>query len=1518
MFGLSKPRLAPTTLFAACLLLLMILPARMAEAQEFFWEQSARFVSGTARFPRAVSNGRMIAVVWQETVGAARGGGDTYLSIRVSRDGIAWHENVRFAGPFSFVKWEAPIFSLTLDPQDRILVAIASGENAARILASQDQGRSFQVISEVQAFSTITDPTIFAMAGGGYLLFATYITQDFLAIFYAVSEDGMIWSDFQRFATEGDLLINFLPHHVSLEGREYVVFQSAIGGEVSNYQLFLKTSDDGGATWGPSIPIRFEADVGGETISESTLTHQRPFIARLGDGLALTWEAQRRGRAPQIYYGELDVRGQFVTGPEQVSEGANTCQLPQIVVVEDDVYLVWFDDRRGEDRIIFAERGAYRWEQGDFSSAILGGSKFAFPVALGAQLYIFWENSSAGQSRLYYRAPDLVVRAPDLRAINFSPARESRQETVRIRWAVPSDTSGIAGFSFVWGTDPNEPLARELLVLSDVTSVSLKAQEDGAWFFRLAAQDYAGNWSPVAVLPFVRDTSPPAQVTINMPETDDDGYLLNNSFAISWESAEVRIAGYSYALRYLGVQTRAVSLYEGITAALPPRIITRGSQTSYRNLDNGHYAFSVSAIDVAGNFGEPTTVNLSLNQYVPITYITSIDRTQDELGNVEVGIRGRGFSEGGLVERVLLDRDGAAPFDYQFELAGGAYAVKSDRLIGELLLSDLEAGSYHIGLVHPLRGTYMSRGPLLGIEAYGTVKFGRFYFVRDVSWKSLKQSLYFFTMNEITVWLTVLFLMLLFLALLRKLVSVVRESQLLRSEIGLLVHGAESRERKERRMQELKRRGIGLRVKYALLMMILVFLIVIIVSLPLSFYMIETQRGDLADSLYRRAEVLLGSLSAGAEENLAVRNRLELALLPAQISGMEEEFVYTTITGAGETDANNFEYVWSSNDPEIVNKTEGETYRQGESVLQDAVSERVADLAEQINREAREAVSELAVELDGLRDEARKLALKTDVDSRQRYEQISDAILQKSQAINDGLSTIGARIESFPQFAPDDLRDEYIFYRPVVYRLPGEDVYYRGLVRLGVSTRQILREIEASRDTLILRTGLIALVAVGLGVVAAVLLASITIIPIKKLAVGVAVIRDTEDKERLRDHHIQIRSKDEIGVLAETVNQMTQALVRAAAANKELTVGKEVQKMFIPLEKDSSGEKRNTGAEATDYIELFGYYEGAKGVSGDYFDYMKLDDKHYAIIKCDVAGKGVPAALIMVEVATIFTTFFKSWKKSDVGQSTEQVVYTINDMLEERGFKGRFAALTVCILNAESGVAYFTNAGDNILHFFDSRRERMLQKKLPEAPAAGVFPSTLVEMQSGFKHLRFKLTAGDTLFLFTDGLDEAERKFRDAEMRVIECDAEVAEGEMHAGTHKKGEEREEMGLERIYDIVNAVYQKGSYRLVRHHTSLPEDLSFDFSGCEGSVREAVLAMIAVEKVFRMYQDPNAGRDDRVTVDAKVDAFLQNHFEQYRLYFGNKLEADGESETVQVTHLKEDEQYDDLTVLAIRKR
>jgi hypothetical protein len=244
----------------------------------------------------------------------------------------------------------------------------------------------------------------------------------------------------------------------------------------------------------------------------------------------------------------------------------------------------------------------------------------------------------------------------------------------------------------------------------------------------------------------------------------------------------------------------------------------------------------------------------------------------------------------------------------------------------------------------------------------------------------------------------------------------------------------------------------------------------------------------------------------------------------------------------------------------------------------------------------------------------------------------------------------------------------------------------------------------------------------------------------------------------------------------------------------------------------------------------------------------------------------------------------------------------------------------VSIVDSKSGKCYFVNAGDKDLHIFRSNLGKMVKIELPDAPAAGVFAKDLVDMKGGFQLVPQQMQAGDTVFLFTDGIEEAKRTFRNERFEPVVCDEPGLEDNAeHGGTHLKGADNEELGQIRIYDIINAVFNHKTFRLVKFHNPIPEeDLLFDFTNCEGTVKEAVLAMVSVEKVFRLNPDPSASEEDHVDVDKHIDAFLKDHFKQYERYFRRRVETDEEHSFVTYSHVKEDDQYDDLTILAIRKK
>jgi serine phosphatase RsbU (regulator of sigma subunit) len=481
-------------------------------------------------------------------------------------------------------------------------------------------------------------------------------------------------------------------------------------------------------------------------------------------------------------------------------------------------------------------------------------------------------------------------------------------------------------------------------------------------------------------------------------------------------------------------------------------------------------------------------------------------------------------------------------------------------------------------------------------------------------------------------------------------------------------------------------------------------------------------------------------------------------------------------------------------------------------------------------------------------------------------------------------------------------------------------VFFRGLIRLGVSVDSILDAIAEGQRSLLRVIITVALIALVIGAIGALLLSAIIVIPIRRLVSHVEIIRDTEDKSKLAGVDIQIKSQDEIAVLGNTINDMTHGLVKAAAAASDLSIGKEIQKKFIPLDLDKEGNKLTSGFKDTKNLNFFGYYEGAKGVSGDYFDYQDLDGRYYAIIKCDVAGKGIPAALIMIQVATMFLSYFKQWKPTEKGMHISDVVYQINDFIEALAFKGRFAAFTLCLFDSQTGVVRFCNAGDNIVHMFDASEGRLKTLTLPETPATGVLPNFMVESKGGYTVQSLTLDHGDILLLYTDGIEEAKRKFRSAAFEEILCTEGGAPNDTPHENHSVGQGDEEMGPDRVEAIINAVMNKEIYTLHKWHN--PEgdehELTFDFTNCQGAAEEVIMGMVSVEKMFRCYKKPAATEDNRVLVDKKVDAFLKEHFLQYRTYCSYTRENPGNDAYMYYTFVNEDDQYDDLTILGIKRK
>ena len=723
---------------------------------------------------------------------------------------------------------------------------------------------------------------------------------------------------------------------------------------------------------------------------------------------------------------------------------------------------------------------------------------------------------------------------------------------------------------------------------------------------------------------------------------------------------------------------------------------------------------------------------------------------------------------------------------------------------------------------------------------------------------------------------------------------------------------------RKNRAADLQRYGRGLGFKLAFFTIVLVIVLIVMISLPLFHVMVKTERETLLKGLWDRCTVLLDGIANNARIYLPMGNTMELSLLPAHADAVPEAR-YITITGMQPGSHVYEDRVWASNDPDIFYKIDTPELAPGISRLSDAISPRLEKMQSDLNEEAETLIGELSRNIYDLTREALVLSQNPHRNSQGQFADIELAIRSSETVINMTFLEMTRIPGSEPEFAFGSLSEgnrNFLFFKPILGRHGLSDNYFIGLIRLEVSVDSIADHLKNAEFRLLQTILFVALAALAMGIIGAFAVSSALIRPVRKLARHVEMIRGTEDMEELAGVSIPVVGRDEIALLGDTINEMTQGLAEAAAAASDLSIGREIQKKFLPLDLDQNGNKLNCGYREDKNAVFFGYYEGAKGISGDYFDYRKLDDRYYAIIKCDVAGKGIPAALIMIQVATMFLNYIKNWKPS--GEiHIEEVVYQINDFIEAMGFRERFAAFTLCLFDSETGTLHFCNAGDNRIHICDNSAKYLKTIILPSTPAAGALPHSMVESKGGYRMQTVALNHGDILLLFSDGIEEAKRSFRDSLFNEIACTAGDA-GTPH-GSHFAGESGEEMGTERVNEIINAVLNRTQYSLFKSHNPEGEqDIIFDYSSCDGRVDEVIMALVAAEKMFSCYKDRRASGNDCVPVDKKIDLFLRKHFLQYLTYCINTRECLGNDAYMYYTHLREDKQYDDLSILGIKRK
>ncbi len=519
-------------------------------------------------------------------------------------------------------------------------------------------------------------------------------------------------------------------------------------------------------------------------------------------------------------------------------------------------------------------------------------------------------------------------------------------------WSAADDSSGISSHSWLWSRDPNAEPSRNDVdqfyrseTSGQVNLYDLDESDDidGTWYVSIIAHDEAGNWSDTVRLTYVLDTKPPLPPILDLPATDNNGYLLSNTFGLSWDDAEAETAeAYRWRLDWLGSDTDLVEgrldlstenaiAYEDLLESFRDGVdfnVSSSREAVWSNLDNGVWAFSVASRDLAGNESLSSTTVLLTRRYIPVTYITGVTASRDTAERTNLRIVGRGFSVGGSLTHGIIDRDGEAPWDYEYSSELEQILVYSDRIADIVGIEGMEEGTYFIGVRHPVRGVvFWDRR--MKLDAGGNVKFGPFGLYQYQSLWEPATRLLRITGNELLLTMLLIVGSAAIIMTILRLLSIFRETKKLeKSARAIIAREPLSIEARKQAVVVLRSKGMKLQGKFILWFTLMVMFTILIISVALGIVWIQMERDSLAQGLESESRLMVETLASTAITSISEADKGALLLLPERKNALPDA-MWTTITGP-RSEISDFgklratpegsEYIWATNDPDILDK----------------------------------------------------------------------------------------------------------------------------------------------------------------------------------------------------------------------------------------------------------------------------------------------------------------------------------------------------------------------------------------------------------------------------------------------------------------------------------------------------------------------------------------------------------------------------------------------------------------------
>jgi phosphoserine phosphatase RsbU/P len=263
--------------------------------------------------------------------------------------------------------------------------------------------------------------------------------------------------------------------------------------------------------------------------------------------------------------------------------------------------------------------------------------------------------------------------------------------------------------------------------------------------------------------------------------------------------------------------------------------------------------------------------------------------------------------------------------------------------------------------------------------------------------------------------------------------------------------------------------------------------------------------------------------------------------------------------------------------------------------------------------------------------------------------------------------------------------------------------------------------------------------------------------------------------QRLRQgdfsHQIRIRSRDQLGELAESFNLMSRGIrqlmleqVEKERLEEELRIARQIQMSLLPAQ----------GLAGLPGVRVAALCLPAAEVGGDYYDVLPLGPTRMGVLVADVSGKGTSAALYMAELKGLVLSL------SRIYESPAKLLCEANRILAANMDSRSFVTMTYAVVDAAERTMRYARAGHSPLIHFEARtgRTRVLA---PAGLGLGLDPGDRFDLI--LEEDEVALEPGDAFLFFTDGLSEAMNEgselFGEGRLRrILEEGGELASDEL--------------------------------------------------------------------------------------------------------------------------------------------